>query len=153
VEREGTVESAVASLLLPLPLPLPLPSLAVFPRPASPRSSSPCPVPSPPVFLARHSFRYNKAIKSDPECVAVLDGLLHKEERQRLGTGATGANEIRDTAWFKDCEWANMLEKTAKVPWVPKIKNKTDLSHFDLYDASDEQCLPYYGLCPWSKDF
>ena len=43
--------------------------------------------------------------------------------------------DIHDHSWFQDngCKYKSLLRKDVTPPWVPKIKDPLDASHFDSY--------------------
>ncbi|KAL4483652.1 hypothetical protein ABPG72_006718 [Tetrahymena utriculariae] len=64
-------------------------------------------------------------------CKDLLTRLFLKNPYQRLGSN--GAEEIKDHPWFTDVDWDKMLQKKYNAPFVPKLKNETDVSNFDDY--------------------
>jgi len=55
--------------------------------------------------------------------------LLEKDPKKRLGAG--GASEVMNHKWFKNLNWEGIIKKQVKAPFIPIIKNETDVSNFD----------------------
>lgn len=64
-----------------------------------------------------------------PQLRSLLEGLFKKDSAKRLGSN--GVEEIKKHPWFDIINWDYMLEKKYEAPFVPKMKNETDLVHFD----------------------
>jgi len=75
--------------------------------------------------------------KACKDCVT--DFLQHSSSK-RLGMRKGGTDDIKNHAWFKGFDWKGVTAKTTtkeKVPWVPAIKDNTDMSNFDSYAEED----------------
>ena len=46
--------------------------------------------------------------------------------------------DIFDHAFFHNLDWDALLAKDLKPPWVPKLQNEMDTSHFEEYDEGDK---------------
>ena len=57
--------------------------------------------------------------------------MLDKDPNKRLWSGPGEADGIKDHPWFSRIEWHSILKKTIRPPFIPKIKNETDVSCFD----------------------
>jgi len=66
-----------------------------------------------------------------PNAKSLLDGLFQKEPSKRLGSGSTGAGEIKAHPWFHGVDWDQILKKDIKAPYIPVIKTDVDVSNFD----------------------
>ena len=51
----------------------------------------------------------------------------------RFGCLARGDMDIRDHHWFNVIDVDKLLKKKIPSPWVPRIKDPLDASHFDSY--------------------
>ena len=56
-----------------------------------------------------------------PDARDICAKLLHKDPNQRLGSGATDAEEIKSHPWFECINWAQILEKTITPPYQPQL--------------------------------
>jgi serine/threonine protein kinase len=65
------------------------------------------------------------------ECKDFISKLLEKKPESRMcNTPKTGM--IKAHPWFEYFDWAGLMAADLKAPIVPAIKNKEDLSYFDL---------------------
>jgi len=95
----------------------------------------------PPFEGANHLKMYEKILRKPVDyprhvsqtCRDVLDSLLRKNFRRRLGSGSGGADAVRQHPWFKDFKWEWLVKGKLKSPYVPRIKNREDLSCFQQY--------------------
>lgn len=65
------------------------------------------------------------------QSVSILQQLLTRDPNKRLGAGPSDSQEIKNHAYFKDTDFEKFLRKEVTPPYIPKIKNKADISHFD----------------------
>lgn len=63
------------------------------------------------------------------EAKDLLAKLLVKDPTQRLGGSEKDAQEIKDHPWFTG--WEQIINKTAKPPYIPNLPNDDDVGHFD----------------------
>jgi hypothetical protein len=56
--------------------------------------------------------------------------LLQKEDANRLGSGPKDAVDIINHPWFNGMNWDKLILRKVKPPFVPKLKDKTDLNYF-----------------------
>ncbi|DBB18151.1 hypothetical protein WJX82_009716 [Trebouxia sp. C0006] len=68
--------------------------------------------------------------------------LLQVSPERRLGSGPTGATEIKQHKWFSRLDWQAMVNKTLPAPINPKLKNPLDTSNFDSFDAPEPPAVP-----------
>ena len=61
----------------------------------------------------------------------ILRALLHREPAERLGSGPTDADEIKDHLFFASVEWEALLDGSAPPPWTPTVVGSLDTSQFD----------------------
>ncbi|KAF0701212.1 Aste57867_8286 [Aphanomyces stellatus] len=66
-----------------------------------------------------------------PEAKDLVTKLLDKDASTRLGSGATGAEEIKAHEFFKEVDWAGLLNQTVEVPRPPHRQE----------DVTPESCL------------
>ncbi|KAJ6784214.1 hypothetical protein PWT90_01792 [Aphanocladium album] len=70
-------------------------------------------------------------ISMPKESVSILQKLLTREPKDRLGSGPTDAQEVMSHAFFKNINWDDIYLKRVPPPFKPAIKNATDTSNFD----------------------
>jgi len=88
-----------------------------------------------PVVYPRHVSRTARDL---------VDSLLRKNSYQRLGAGLGGAAAVKRHPWFKGFDWDSLASRTLKSPYVPRIRDREDLSCFEYYPddehADEELC-------------
>ncbi|KAI7876641.1 kinase-like domain-containing protein [Mucor mucedo] len=67
----------------------------------------------------------------DPITCNFLTGLLEKEACERLGWGEDGIEDIKSHPYFESIDWNIVAQRKMIPPYIPSIKNETDLSNFD----------------------
>uniref|UniRef100_A0AAX7UUF3 protein kinase C n=1 Tax=Astatotilapia calliptera TaxID=8154 RepID=A0AAX7UUF3_ASTCA len=83
-----------------------------------------------------------------PNAVAIIQKLLKKNPLKRLGAGERDANEVKGEKFFETIDWEALLAKKVTPPFLPSIKEPTDVSNFD---SEFTQLQP--TLSPPSKPF
>jgi CRP-like cAMP-binding protein len=63
----------------------------------------------------------------------LIQRLIVRRQSNRFGCLARADMDIRDHAWFSVITTEKLLQKQIPAPWVPKIKDPLDASHFDSY--------------------
>ncbi|XP_051924894.1 serine/threonine-protein kinase N2-like [Hippocampus zosterae] len=66
-----------------------------------------------------------------PDAVAIIQKLLKKNPRKRLGAGERDASELKGETFFEEVDWAALLSKQASPPFLPSLKTPADVSNFD----------------------
>ncbi len=69
-------------------------------------------------------------------------GMVQVSPDRRLGSGPTGATEIKQHKWFSRLDWQAMVNKTLPAPINPNLKNPLDTSNFDSFDAPEPPPVP-----------
>eukprot|EP01117_Protostelium_nocturnum_P017133 TRINITY_DN6921_c0_g1_i1.p1 TRINITY_DN6921_c0_g1~~TRINITY_DN6921_c0_g1_i1.p1 ORF type:complete len:441 (+),score=129.59 TRINITY_DN6921_c0_g1_i1:726-2048(+) len=62
---------------------------------------------------------------------SILTGLLDRDPNKRLGSGKTGAQEIKAHPFFKGVDWGKMKKKLIQPPFRPNLKSEMDVRFFD----------------------
>ncbi len=65
------------------------------------------------------------------EAVDLLTKLFIKDPEKRLGSGPNGLNDIKSHPFFAEIDWDNLLAKKIKPPFIPKLKNISDVKYID----------------------
>uniref|UniRef100_V9KFC3 Ribosomal protein S6 kinase n=1 Tax=Callorhinchus milii TaxID=7868 RepID=V9KFC3_CALMI len=60
----------------------------------------------------------------------LIQKLLIKDPKQRLGLGPNGAEEIKSHAFFQNLNWTDLAAKAIRPPIKPVIQNELDVSNF-----------------------
>mmetsp|Transcript_17207 Transcript_17207/g.25698 ORF Transcript_17207/g.25698 Transcript_17207/m.25698 type:complete len:787 (+) Transcript_17207:62-2422(+) len=63
----------------------------------------------------------------------LITRLIVRRQGNRFGCLARGDMDIRDHPWFAVIDTEKLLNKKIPAPWVPRIKDPLDASHFDSY--------------------
>ena len=63
--------------------------------------------------------------------IDLISKLLINNPNQRLGNGPRDAESIKEHPYFKDVDWEKYSKKEVVPPFIPKLKNETDLRYFD----------------------
>mmetsp|Transcript_2554 Transcript_2554/g.3571 ORF Transcript_2554/g.3571 Transcript_2554/m.3571 type:complete len:823 (-) Transcript_2554:2516-4984(-) len=63
----------------------------------------------------------------------LIQRLIVRRQANRFGCLARGDMDIRDHSWFNVIDVDKLLHKKIASPWVPRIKDPLDASHFDSY--------------------
>ena len=61
----------------------------------------------------------------------LIKKLLVLNPSERLGSGPDGAEKVKNHPYFKGVVWKDVLQKKIKPPFIPKLKDDTDLRYFD----------------------
>eukprot|EP01139_Manchomonas_bermudensis_P005105 Amastigsp_a174663_523.p1 type:complete len:474 gc:universal Amastigsp_a174663_523:137-1558(+) len=96
----------------------------------------------PPFYEAEDKVRmYRRILKGqlsippeleDADARNFLVRLLALNPNERLGGSARDAAEVKEHPFFSELNWDDVLAKRVKPVYVPRLKAKTDSSHFEL---------------------
>ena len=81
----------------------------------------------------------------DKEASDLVNKLLTKPVKKRIGSGKTGAEDIKKHKWFRGLNWAALYNKQLEPPitecsYVPKTPaSAADTTNFPAYPTSNEQ--------------
>ncbi|EFH60951.1 hypothetical protein ARALYDRAFT_478176 [Arabidopsis lyrata subsp. lyrata] len=65
------------------------------------------------------------------EAHAMLKGLLQKEPERRLGSGLSGAEEIKQHKWFKGINWKKLEAREVMPSFKPDVSGRQCIANFD----------------------
>jgi len=68
--------------------------------------------------------------------------LLLADRTKRFGCLKAGADDIKKHKWFKGMDWAKVIARELKPPFVPAYQAPNDTSNFDKYPDSVEDRNP-----------
>lgn len=63
----------------------------------------------------------------------LIQRLIVRRQANRLGCLARADMDVRDHAWFSIIDVTKLLRKQIPPPWIPRIKDPLDATHFDSY--------------------
>ncbi|NXJ61806.1 PKN2 kinase, partial [Rostratula benghalensis] len=89
--------------------------------------------------IVNDEVRYPRFLSS--EALAIIRKLLQKCPEHRLGAGEKDAEEIKIQAFFKEIDWDALLARRLKPPFVPTLRDPTDISNFDEEFTSQKPIL------------
>ena len=55
----------------------------------------------------------------------------------RAGCLAGGYRDVKMSPFFQEVNFAKLVKKQIKAPWVPHIEDALDISHFENFDAGE----------------
>ena len=70
--------------------------------------------------------------KINEDAKDLVEKLLVVNPKERLGYGPDGTEDIKNHPFFSEIDWDMAMEKKLKPPFIPKLKNDTDLRYFDI---------------------
>lgn len=65
------------------------------------------------------------------EVIDLMSKFLIKNPEHRLGSGANGVVDIKTHPFFKSIKWDELVKKKIKPPFIPRLKNITDIRYID----------------------
>eukprot|EP00911_Craspedida_sp_UC1_P000529 UC1_evm1s403 len=65
------------------------------------------------------------------EARGLLNKLVQRDPTKRLGAGPNGARDIKAHVFFRSLNWADVLARKTRPPFVPMLASDTDVSCFD----------------------
>ena len=74
----------------------------------------------------------------------IISKLLEKDPKKRLGYNK-GLEEIKKHPFFKGLDFNLLLHKKIEAPYIPQIKNNTDVQHFDEVFTNEELAMSLIG--------
>ena len=77
----------------------------------------------------KRPVKYPESLKNDTK--DFLQQLLINNPDDRLGSGPDGSKNVKKHPFFKGVNWLEAKQKKLKPPFIPKLKNDTDLRYFE----------------------
>ena len=85
-----------------------------------------------------YSIKFNEPLKMDncfsEEAKDLINKLLNVDPNKRLGYGKNGVEELKNHPYFKDVNWEKLKNLEETPPFIPEIKDFTDLKYIVLKD-------------------
>ncbi|NXE94478.1 PKN2 kinase, partial [Menura novaehollandiae] len=89
--------------------------------------------------IVNDEVRYPRFLST--EALSIIRKLLRKCPERRLGAGEKDAEEIKIQPFFKGIDWAALFARRLKPPFVPTLRDPTDISNFDEEFTSQKPIL------------
>lgn len=88
-----------------------------------------------------------------PKVTATLIKRLCKENAvDRIGYSRGGIKDVQKHKWFEGFSWESLRAQTLESPYIPNLKDNTDLCNFDSY-GEDDNPEPEDDLSGWDVGF
>ncbi|NXI45627.1 PKN2 kinase, partial [Galbula dea] len=102
--------------------------------------------------IVNDEVRYPRFLSS--EALSIIRKLLRKCPERRLGAGERDAEEIKIQTFFKGIDWDALFARTLKPPFVPTLRDPTDITNFDEEFTSQKPILtpPEEVVLPTCKE-
>uniref|UniRef100_A0A8C3ETV2 Serine/threonine-protein kinase N3 n=1 Tax=Corvus moneduloides TaxID=1196302 RepID=A0A8C3ETV2_CORMO len=89
--------------------------------------------------IVNDEVRYPRFLST--EALSIIRKLLRKCPERRLGAGEKDAEEIKIQPFFKGIDWDALFARRLKPPYVPTLRDPTDISNFDEEFTSQKPIL------------
>eukprot|EP00050_Salpingoeca_kvevrii_P016733 m.58125 g.58125 ORF g.58125 m.58125 type:complete len:481 (+) comp7124_c0_seq1:1-1443(+) len=73
---------------------------------------------------------------------SLIDGLLKKDPKERLGASPRDGLEVMEHPYFSDIDFAKLNRRGIEPPWKPVVKDELDVSNFDPYFTQEKVTGP-----------
>ncbi|KAL4427052.1 hypothetical protein ABPG74_001007 [Tetrahymena malaccensis] len=80
--------------------------------------------------ISEKDVKFPTSTPLSKECMDIILRLLKKDPNERLGS-VNGTKDIKEHPWFAKINFDDILNKKVPAPFVPQLKNDTDVSYFD----------------------
>jgi serine/threonine protein kinase len=74
---------------------------------------------------------FPSSVSVPPDAKDLLEKLLVRDPKKRLGTGEADAVPIRDHQFFASMDWDKLMRKEIESTYKPKLHGEADTSNFD----------------------
>ncbi|XP_051990123.1 serine/threonine-protein kinase N2-like isoform X1 [Xyrauchen texanus] len=89
--------------------------------------------------IVNDEVRYPRFLST--EAISIMRKLLRRDPERRLGAGERDAEDVKKHLFFRNIDWDGLLAKKVKPPFVPTIKDSSDVSNFDDEFTSEDPVL------------
>ncbi|XP_063475010.1 serine/threonine-protein kinase N2-like isoform X3 [Symphalangus syndactylus] len=73
--------------------------------------------------------------------ISIMRSLLRRNPERRLGATEKDAEDVKKHPFFWLIDWSALMEKKVKPPFIPTIRGREDVSHFDDEFTSEAPIL------------
>ena len=84
--------------------------------------------------ILKSSVEFPKKISK--EAKDLLQQLLEKDPKSRIGCLKNGINDIKNHKWFKNIKWDQIQNRNVKSPFIIEIDDESDTKYFGQYKDS-----------------
>ena len=81
--------------------------------------------------ILRQPVEFARKPRISSDAVDIISSLLRKIACKRLGSGLSGAFNVKTHKWFNTINWGLLLEQRLEAPVIPNIKDEFDVSNYD----------------------
>ncbi|KAJ3060658.1 hypothetical protein HDU98_003406 [Podochytrium sp. JEL0797] len=115
----------------------------------------------PPFYSENVNLMYKKILHNQllfpigfsKDAEAFVRALLDRNPKTRLGSGPTGATEIKQHPYFSNVDWICLEKKQLMPPFKPQVESETDTTNFDpIFTDLPPDSLPNNSM-PLSATF
>lgn len=89
-------------------------------------------------MIVNCELKFPKKVKISEDAQSLITQLLAKSPMKRLGA-INGVHDIEKHSFFKNVDFDYLNLKQIPMPYIPKISDNKDRSHFDLNDIEQVQ--------------
>ena len=82
----------------------------------------------------------------------LIKRLCRESAVDRLGYQRGGIKDVQKHKWFEGFSWESLRNQTLEAPYIPTVKDNSDLSNFDKY-PDDDDVQPKDDLTGWDFSF
>ena len=68
----------------------------------------------------------------------LIKNLLKVDPSKRLGSGSTGAADVKKHKWFRGVDWDLVQNREIPPPWIPSMSGEDDTQYYDEYPDSTD---------------
>jgi CRP-like cAMP-binding protein/tRNA A-37 threonylcarbamoyl transferase component Bud32 len=83
------------------------------------------------IVQVKYSFPHGGAVHELAQ--DLIQRLIVRRQANRLGCLSRSDMDVRDHSWFNIIDVDKLLRKQIPPPWIPRIKDPLDATHFDSY--------------------
>ena len=83
---------------------------------------------------------------------SLIKRLCRENAIDRIGYQRGGIKDVQKHKWFEGFSWESLRNGSSEAPYIPKLRDNTDLSNFDSY-PDDNTAEPEDDLTGWDFSF
>ncbi|XP_030669426.1 serine/threonine-protein kinase N2-like isoform X2 [Nomascus leucogenys] len=89
--------------------------------------------------IVNDEVRYPRFLST--EAISIMRRLLRRNPKRRLGASKKDAEDVKKHPFFRLIDWSALMDKKVKPPFIPTIRGREDVSHFDDEFTSEAPIL------------